>query len=930
MQAFEELHQICSYACSRKESSRAGSVLILRFFHEYFPTEIAAVLPSSRHCIDQWQRLARREVKLFMNEPRRLRFVNAKTSSDRQQIRYLKSDCDVMLELRQMIFNSCQGECLTTGELNEIYAGGNSDALTTARLAHIVSCPVWLDAVNGGLGLPLLAQRYRPDTQEPKEPPGDATGGGTSGGGPGDLTTKFAHRLRETHEHKPHELSISVNGTLVSSLKISSDLSELNLNLTPDDTVEFVEVTSEQNLQLLFFSIDPTTPQPEQWAWIVLSEGRFLEARFETENGPTLHVVYKDPVPAESYITGEILNPNALSSPLFVVPAVNELKEPSVGTRNQESKFRSWVVWLFNTLRRTAGRRVIADEVSDCSSDERLSNSLSEQRAPFIHLLSQSDDRRPSWRKPGYLIVLISAVVIGCFLFYKASLSTKLTATILLDRASIAGNNNQDAVNSVNHRVVTFEERRSAEGAVVARYKIEIWTNRANGDRVERLYDESSRLIAAAWQKSDGSRTIYHHGTKPQTQPALTSPETLLLNLEDIWQLEPAPQIFAKLIAETNAAEVEERSTTYVGSFDKGRAIGASKLVKATLTLSKSNLHAIEQTLLVQRGDELREYRFCEAGFGSSNTVDPPVFAIEPELTGGTGKPGSPGDWAIRGLTNSRVPLTPSTSAPPTASAELEVDVAYLLNQAKADRNEQVTLTRSAGGSLRVEGVLETQQRKEEFLRALAPVSNNPAVKIEIRTVAEATPRRAINGSISVQAPEETVNTIAADEDLRAYFSKQNRSTPADELIRDYSSRVVNRGYRVLFHAIEIKKLVGRFTNVDMRTVAPEARAKWLAMVRGYAADFEREAVPLRQELQPVFFPYGTTSGAEDVLIQSDAELARAVERLYQLALFNNEAISSAFTISSHRSVTPIKASQFRRSLIAAEMLAKRIGQYER
>ncbi|HET6855021.1 MAG TPA: sigma factor, partial [Pyrinomonadaceae bacterium] len=36
MQASEELHQICTYACSRKESSKAGSVLILRFFHNYF------------------------------------------------------------------------------------------------------------------------------------------------------------------------------------------------------------------------------------------------------------------------------------------------------------------------------------------------------------------------------------------------------------------------------------------------------------------------------------------------------------------------------------------------------------------------------------------------------------------------------------------------------------------------------------------------------------------------------------------------------------------------------------------------------------------------------------------------------------------------------------------------------------------------------
>ena len=61
MQAAEELYRICAYACSRKESSKAGSVLILRFFHNYFPSEIASVLNSSRNCVDQWQRLARRE-----------------------------------------------------------------------------------------------------------------------------------------------------------------------------------------------------------------------------------------------------------------------------------------------------------------------------------------------------------------------------------------------------------------------------------------------------------------------------------------------------------------------------------------------------------------------------------------------------------------------------------------------------------------------------------------------------------------------------------------------------------------------------------------------------------------------------------------------------------------------------------------------------
>src|SRR6185369_11151320 len=132
MQAFEELQQICFYACSRKESSRAGSVLIIRFFHDYFPTEIAAVLNSSRHCVDQWQRLARREVKVFLDEPARLRFVHHRARADKQPIKYLKSDCDLMLELRQMIFGSRQGDCLSEQALSEIYNGGNADALTTA------------------------------------------------------------------------------------------------------------------------------------------------------------------------------------------------------------------------------------------------------------------------------------------------------------------------------------------------------------------------------------------------------------------------------------------------------------------------------------------------------------------------------------------------------------------------------------------------------------------------------------------------------------------------------------------------------------------------------------------------------------------------------------------------------------------------------
>lgn len=936
MQASEELHQICTYACSRKESSRAGSVLILRFFHDYFPTEIAGILNSSRHCVDEWQRLARREVKLFMNEPGRLRFVDAKTASERQQVKYLRSDCDLMLGLRQMIFNSCRGECLSRQELEETYSKGHGEALATTKLAHIVSCPKCLDAVNNLLGLPLLAERYQAETCNSKEPPQDGTGGGASGGGSGDLTKRFGHRLRETHEHKPHELRIAVNGFLVSSLKVSSELSELNLNLTPDDPIEFVELSSEQGIQLLFFSINPNGVQSEQWAWIELSEGRLLEACFRNENGPSLHVVYKDPAPDEASIPGEISDTKTLSSPLFAVPHVDRLLQPQLADQHVVFRLLSWSKRLLGTLRGMNRRPLVAEETPPQPESHTLVQSFDEasgrlQESPFLTLLSQSTrkNRKPFWRHSGLLIVLVSAALVAGLLFFKASLSPTLTAATLLESAGVAEQIRQEIPAKVRHRLIHLEERRSAEGAVVAQRRIEIWESLASGARAQRLYDDSNRLIAGLWQKADGSRTVYHHGSKPQSQAALTTADSLLLNLEDVWQLEPSARTFSSLIVEPAVARVEERSTTYVVTYDKVRTIGASRLLKATLTLSKSDLHSIEQTLLVQRGDELREYRFVEARSGllPEKSVDPSAFEIEPGLIGGTAD--LVGDWALRDLTSSRVPPSPNTSAPPTASAELEVDVAYLLNQVKAGRNEQVALTRSAGGSLRVEGVVESQQRKEEFLRALGPVSDNPAVKVEIRTVADAARKRAATSSVSVQEAEETADIVAADEELRAYFTKKDPSGPADEAIRTYSSRIVNRGYRALFHAIELKRLVDRFAGVDMRTVAPDARAKWLGMLREHAAAFARENAVLRQELGPIFFPESSLHVVEDATIQNDADLSSAVERLHRLALSDNDAIRSAFTISSQSSATAIKSAAFWQSIQRVEILAAKIRQYQ-
>ena len=77
VEATQELACVCRYACLRKGSSKAGSILILRFFHGYFPSEIAQIARCTPHLVDDWLRIARREARLFREEPHRLRFLRS-------------------------------------------------------------------------------------------------------------------------------------------------------------------------------------------------------------------------------------------------------------------------------------------------------------------------------------------------------------------------------------------------------------------------------------------------------------------------------------------------------------------------------------------------------------------------------------------------------------------------------------------------------------------------------------------------------------------------------------------------------------------------------------------------------------------------------------------------------------------------------------
>ncbi|HKX32595.1 MAG TPA: RNA polymerase sigma factor, partial [Blastocatellia bacterium] len=681
-QVQEALLQVCQYACRRKESSRAGSVLILRFFYDYTPGEIARVIGSPRRAVDDWLRIARREARLHLEDPTRLKFMSGRPAGRLTTI-LAESPDSLIREIRATIAWSRQGPCLSPERLRELYGGPEASPLDCATLSHLVSCPGCLDRANHWLGLPPLADRYSGGRPGPgDEGPGaggtDAQpGGAASAGGdapPEALIKTLRRRLQQVIEHRPEELQLASNGSPIGRLKLTSELSEFQLHLRDQAPIEFIEVFSERNVRLLLFSIEPDGSAPEQQTRIELSDGRSLEAIFKNEAPwPSLRIIYHDPLLAAA----------AADCPSISDPP--DLRSP----------------W-----RRRFGRVKRRRE------------------SPSILAVPKTRFRL----RPGLVAAALSIMLVAGLL-YLQSRSTRVTAAGLLHRARAAEESIAPGLSVL--RTLDLEERSLPDGRIVMRRRIRIRQDGKSGLRVRRLYDEQQHLIAGEWitnLAAAASRTIYRRGQSPRTEPATRDPQAALRDRE-LWRLEPSARLYEELIGRPDLARATELPETYVINFEQPETDPASaRLLKATLTLRKTDLHAVEQTLLVRIIDEgqpqWREFRFSESGFERQqpSTVAPEEFKPEPELLGA-------GEHGGRAANSIATPSTLVVSASaPSASPELEVEVLSLLHRVNADLNEPVTITRAADGALRIEALTETAERKAEILAALQPVINHPAV----------------------------------------------------------------------------------------------------------------------------------------------------------------------------------------------------------
>lgn len=158
----ESLRVICEYACLRKKTSISASVLILRFFHGYLPSEVAQILKSTRNAVEVHLVLARREASDYLINPSSPSFVVQSQNFNQLAKDNFRSERNTIENLRSAIFAAREGNCLEMAWLSKIYQA-NEMSVTRNVLSHSVSCPLCLNKLNKLLELPSLSERYFPD-----------------------------------------------------------------------------------------------------------------------------------------------------------------------------------------------------------------------------------------------------------------------------------------------------------------------------------------------------------------------------------------------------------------------------------------------------------------------------------------------------------------------------------------------------------------------------------------------------------------------------------------------------------------------------------------------------------------------------------------------------------------------------------------------
>jgi hypothetical protein len=517
---------------------------------------------------------------------------------------------------------------------------------------------------------------------------------------------------------------------------------------------------------------------------------------------------------------------------------------------------------------------------------------------------------------PLTVVGVAAGLVLGLAVAASYVWSPTVNAQQLLAHASAMEDAHDNNPNVVLHRSLRLEKRRYNDKQVLYRRQIDVWHSGAHGITVRRVYDEAGKLVAGEWSERSGSFAVYEQGARTKINSSSGIVPKVLDSPDDLWEYDLSAKSFAGL-AGTNADEqVDKQGSSYVVRYTPKDGHGNNRLMSAALTVRKDDLRAVALELTVNEPDNSDApagsgtpvvYSIVEAGFEqrAALEVNPEVFQTDAEF------------------------LPSPSIKPDDVTADLAIGTTYLLDQVGATLGQEVTVTAGADHKLHIEGILATESRRAQIIKALAPVRHNQAAVINLITVAEVMQRRRTEPAAVTKAvaPPESASIPLFDE-LSHYFETEAAPDSSLDLrakTQQLSEEVLQDSGEAMRHAWVLKRLANTLSPTEIGSLSETTHNEYLCMVATHAQEVGKQTVKLRLELGPIFFPNGASPGiAGEGSNPGPADLTLAVQQLFKAASRNDAAIQSGFSVTTGQAAEgTAKVQEIQDSLLQAERLSK-------
>jgi DNA-directed RNA polymerase specialized sigma24 family protein len=837
-----DLARICEYCCLRRKTSRAGSVLIFRFFLNYYPSEIVHLLKASSAAVYKLTETGRLEAKAFLTRPESLHFLgsNNRPATPFSRRHLPESPSAMFAELNRRIFAEPEGPCFAPGRLELLYASNSEEQLTTQDVAHLASCKACLERANRLLRLLGLPLQFSDDFNDPNDDkPPRSTGGSKQ-----EPLTRMRKKARDIHEHRPKRLELVVDGEVHSAQQITSATSRFQIKLKSASLPSFIEVRSEQKLRLLCLDVEnyDVLESSQLQAEATLSDNRALALELNLGGGsPFVDVSYYDPlleVVDEDWAYDEELRP----------PVFPETHQPAAPHE------------MPGLIRRL--RKALSAWLSSIDLGWPLSVVGA---AAFMSVLALSMFWASRSRQG-----------------FPAQLQAAALLTESQHRAAAA-----IPVHGAAHRTFSLEIR-SQDGRLIQSGTVDTLRSTSPRRMAARFLDTKGNLLAGRWENAAGKTTIYTAQSGVQ-QPAAAAP----LTLADGWRHGPDAEDFDRLSADSTNLKVRRDTDSFDITYDNPETASGNRatLVSADLVIAANSMRPVRETLLLRNGQTTRKYQFRELTYEVLPADKVTDRDFDPDMSSLVAKPADS--------------LTSSTRVRDSAHLALEA-LQLLDNlgpnvEQIVDLEREPDGTVELDGVFPTSEQTKSVTHIFEALHA----GDRLRLSLHASDEAVGTSPVAQHISVDSLAPVDVnAQRIPFDPELRAGLEADGLSgAQLDEEVRQTANDIATRGVQLHREAWQICQIAtSDFTRDELRRMSIDDQILWLTLLDKHLQFLERESARLRSDLNHIQYDPNARLPA----LSNDIPQLHNLDQLGRAAvLLNHDAeqldrlLTTGFTLST-------------------------------